>query len=319
MAVDYAKVLLDLGKEIIVIGRGKKSARDFKEQTKIEPISGGLDNYLSSNPKLPDTAIVAVSEEQLGIATRQLLKAGIKSILVEKPGGLDFEDIKDVANLAREKKSQVYIAYNRRFYSSVEKAREIIKKDGGVSSIFYDFSEASFRIASLKKGPGVKDNWFLQNSTHVIDLAFFLAGTPKKFSAFKSGSLPWHKKGAIFVGSGVTNTGAYFSYSSNWISPGRWAVEVMTKKNRLIFKPLEKLQVQESGGFKVNDVGLDDKLDLEYKPGLYKEVLSFLGDEQSSSSNELKLSTKKKNLCSIGEQVDNLQYYKKILGGENAI
>src|SRR3989344_5190998 len=85
MAVDYAKVLISLGKEIIVVGRGKKSAQNFSEQTKTIPILGGLDKYLSSNPKLPDTAIVAVSEEQLGIATRQLLEAGIKSILVEKP------------------------------------------------------------------------------------------------------------------------------------------------------------------------------------------------------------------------------------------
>ncbi len=299
MAVDYAKVLLSLEKEIIVIGRGKKSAQDFAGQTGVIPIPGGLDKYLSSNSKLCDTAIVAVSEEQLGIATRQLLKAGLKSILVEKPGGLDFSDIKKVAQLAKQKQAKVYIAYNRRFYSSVEKAQEIIKKDGGVISIFYDFTEASFRVAPLKKGPGVKENWFLQNSTHVIDLAFFLAGVPKKFYAFKTGSLPWHRKGAIFAGAGKTKTGAFFTYQSNWISPGRWAIEVMTRKNKLIFRPLEKLQIQKRGSFAVNDFPLDDKLDIEFKPGIYEQVQSFLGNEQ--------------NLCTINEQEDNLKYYKKIL------
>lgn len=303
MALDYAKVLLNLGQEFIVVGRGKKSAQNFKDQIGITPISGGLAKYLSLNTKLPDTAVVAVSEEQLGTAARQLITAGVKSILVEKPGGLDFEDIKKVAQPARKKKASVYVAYNRRFYASVEKAREIIKKDGGVLSIFYDFSEASFRIAPLKKGPGVKDNWFLQNSTHVIDLAFFLAGAPKKISTFTKGSLPWHQKVAIFSGSGVTEKNALFAYHANWISPGRWSVEVMTKKHKLIFKPLEKLQIQEAGSFEVKDFNIDDKLDIDFKPGIYRQVQSFLGN--------------KKQLCTIDEQVKNLKFYEQILKGKS--
>lgn len=301
MAVDYAKVLLNLGQEIIVVGRGKKSAQNFKTQTGITPISGGLDKYLSSNPNLSDTAVVAVSEDQLGIATRTLLLGDVKSILVEKPGGLDFEDIKKVAQLTQQKKAEVYVAYNRRFYASVEKAREIVKKDGGILSVFYDFTEASFRIEPLKKGPGVKDNWFLQNSTHVIDLVFFLTGIPKKISACTGSSLPWHTKGAIFTGSGKTKTGVLFAYHSNWMSPGRWSVEIMTKKSKLVFKPLEKLQIQEAGSFAIKEIDLDDKFDTEFKPGIYKQIQSFLGN--------------KRGLCTIEEQVKNLKIYKKILRG----
>lgn len=303
MAVDYAKVLQSLGREIIVVGRGKKTAQSFTEQTKIKPLLGGLDKYLSSRPKLPDIAIVAVSEEQLGITTRHLLNAGVKSILVEKPGGLGFEDIRKVYQLAKQKKAKVYVGYNRRFYSSVEEAQEIIKKDGGVLSLFFDFSEASFRIAPLIKGPGVKEDWFLQNSTHVIDMAFFLAGAPKKIYPLKTGRLSWHSKGAIFVGSGKTSTNALFSYISNWASPGKWAVEIQTRKNKLIFRPLEKLQIQKSGTFAINEFPLEDKLDIEFKPGIYKQVQSFLGN--------------KKNLCTIEEQVEHLKYYQQILKGKH--
>ena len=51
--------------------------------------------------KVPDKAIVAVTEDQLGITTRQLIKAGCKEILVEKPGGFDIKDIKSVATEAK--------------------------------------------------------------------------------------------------------------------------------------------------------------------------------------------------------------------------
>ncbi len=301
MAVDYAKVLAALRKEIIVVGRGKTSAQNFAEQTHITPITGGLDEFLKTNTKLPENAIVAVSEENLGLTTHQLLQGGIKSILVEKPGGLGFEDIKKVGRLAKQKQAKVFVGYNRRFYASVQKAQEIIKKDGGILSLFYDFTEASFRIEPLTKGLGVKKDWFLQNSTHVIDLAFFLAGVPKKIYPLKTGKLPWHKKGAIFVGSGVTKTGILFSYHSNWISPGRWSIEIMTKNHKLIFKPLEKLQIQKIGSFEVYDFPLDDELDIEFKAGIYREVQSFLGN--------------KKNLCTIEEQVQNLKIYQKILKG----
>ncbi len=245
--------------------------------------------------------IVALSEEQLGTATINLLNHGVKLILVEKPAGLDFEDIKNVFKLAQKKKAKVYVGYNRRFYASVEKAREIIKKDGGVLSTVFDFTEAVHKIVPLVRASGVKENWFLQNSTHVIDLAFFLAGNPKKMTAYSSGSLPWHKKAAIFSGAGVTKSGALFAYHANWKSAGRWSVEVMTKNHKLILRPMEKLQIQNLGTFEIEDVKIDSKFETDIKHGIYKQVQSFFGNKQ--------------NLCTIKEQVDNLKVYQQILRG----
>lgn len=308
MGVEFARVLKSLGKDFIVVGRGEKSAQEFKREIGIEVFTGGIDKYLENNGNIPTVAIVAISEEQLGSATIKLLSRGVKKILVEKPGGLDFKDIKNVAKLAKQKKAKVYLGYNRRFYGSTNKAIEIIKKDGGVLSIHFDFTEAVHKIVPLVRAPGVKENWFLQNSTHVIDMAFFLAGNPKKMNSLVSGSLSWHPAAAVFTGSGVLQSGALFSYHANWKSPGRWAIEVMTKNHKLFFKPLEKLQIQESGSFEISDVKIMDKLDLDFKPGIYKEVESFFGDKKSSLAN-------KKNLCTIEEQVKNLKVYSKILNG----
>lgn len=301
MAIEYAKVLLEMGKNIVVVGRSKKSAKVFKEQIDVTPILGGIDKYLSSKITLPKTAIVAVSEDQLGIITLKLIKAGVKSILVEKPGGLTFKEIEQVKKESLKKNIKVFVGYNRRFYQSVQKVREIIKNDGGVLSFNFEFTELSDRIAPLKKAPGVKEEWFLQNSTHVIDLAFFLGGKPAKLSTFTAGKLPWHKKAVIFSGSGISQNGALFSYNANWKAPGRWSLELLTTKHRIILKPLEKLQIQNQGSFDASFLEIDDKLDNQFKAGLYKQVRSFLGD--------------KKDLCTIDEQVKNLTHYKKILGG----
>lgn len=303
MATEYARVLKSLKKEFTVVGRGKPSAEEFEKNVGVKVITGGLDKFLEQEKKVPSVAIVAVSEERLGSTTIKLLKKGVELILVEKPAGLDFEDVKKVYEISRKLKAKVYVGYNRRFYASVKKALEIIKKDEGILSIYFDFTEASFRIAPLTKAHGVKENWFLQNSTHVIDLAFFLAGKPKKLYAFTYGSLSWHPKAAIFSGAGITEKNVLFAYHANWDAPGRWSLKVMTKNSQLIFKPLEKLQIQNLGSFEVRDVQLDNAVDSEFKAGIHKEVESFLGN--------------KKDLCTINGQVANLKFYQQILEGKH--
>lgn len=303
MAVEYAKVLKSLKIDFLVIGRGTESAKRFTEATNHTVIGGGVEKFFKSNSSIYNQAIVAVSEEQLGKVSIQLLKHGIKSILVEKPAGLDFSEIKKVKNLALSKKAEVFVGYNRRFYASVKKALEIINSDGGILSIFFDFTEPDFKIAPLVKAPGVKENWFLQNSTHVVDMAFFLAGTPTKLYSVTRGSLTWHNNGAIFTGCGETDKQALFSYHADWKGPGRWGIELVTKKHKLFFRPLEKLQAQDLGSFEIHDVKIDDDLDTKFKPGLYKQVQSFFG--------------KKDGLCTIEEQVENLKYYRQILEGKS--
>jgi predicted dehydrogenase len=301
MGVEFAKVLRALKQEFIVVGRGEESANNFEKEIGVKVFRGGIEKYLAKNLNVPKSAIVAVSEDQIGLTSIKLIKAGTKEILAEKPGGADFQEIKKVAKTAEEKGTNVYLGYNRRFYASVEEASKIIKKDGGVLSLYFDFTEAVHKIVPLVRAPGVKENWFLHNSTHVIDMAFYLAGIPVKINCEVSGSLSWHPAGAIFTGSGLLENRVPFSYHANWKSAGRWAVEIHTAKHKLIFKPLEKLQIQDVGSFEIKDYSIDDKLDLDYKPGIYKEVTAFLGN--------------KKNLCTIKEQVSNLKFYKKILEG----
>lgn len=302
IAVQYSQILTTMGVAHTVVGRGEISVAEFEKQTEVKAIPGGLDQWLNSQPPVPAKAIVAVTENELGKTTLRLLDYGVKSILVEKPGAFTLEEIKTVAKKALEVKADVYIAYNRRFFASTKKAQEIIAEDGGVTSFHFEFTEWGHIIAPLQKAAGVKEQWLLQNSTHVTDLAFYLGGAPEKMSSFVSGRLDWHSAGSIFTGSGRSKNGALFSYHANWEAPGRWAVEILTKKHRLYFKPMEKLQIQKIGSVAVDLIEIDDELDQKFKPGYYCEVQQFLQNN-------------KKRFCMIEEQAGMIDVYYNITHG----
>ncbi|NTV49351.1 MAG: Gfo/Idh/MocA family oxidoreductase [Geobacteraceae bacterium] len=301
MAQDYSKVLCSLESDITVIGRGEKSALQFYEATGLPVVAGGLEVFLAQSPTLPNVAIVSVGVEALSSTCIQLIKAGVKKILVEKPAALDTPGLHELNRVAVEACAEVFVAYNRRFYAATLHAKRMIEEDGGLLSCNFEFTEWGHEIEGLIKAPGVKDNWFLGNSTHVVDLAFYLAGVPQQLSCYKAGSLPWHSTASIFAGAGVTDKGVLFSYQANWGAPGRWGVEVLTANYRLIFRPMESLQIMRKGSVKIELVEIDDSLDKAFKPGLYEQVSRFIDGHTEG-------------FCTLAEQVEHWDYYCRIAG-----
>ena len=244
MAVEHANVLNKLMIQFKVVGRSNVSATDFENQTGFPVIRGGLNEAIEMGVLGQiDSAIVVVGVENLFDVTFQLIKYGVKRILVEKPAGVDANEVFKLRDISKSSDVKIFVAYNRRFYSSVSHALRLIEEDGGVSSFTFDFTEWSDEIEFLEKKPGVKENWLLANSSHVIDLAFFMCGQPEKIIAIQDGFLEWHKGSSKFAGIGAVNTGAIFSYHSNWDSPGRWGLEICTKNMRIILRPLEQLRL----------------------------------------------------------------------------
>lgn len=281
MAVDYAKVLLHKGIKFITVGRGQTSAQTFSEKAGVSVILGGLAKFIDDQPLTSFThAIVATGVESLAETTLMLLKAGVKNILVEKPAGLNLEQIDQLRLAASKEKAGVFIAYNRRFYSATHEAKKIIDADGGITSFNFDFTEWSHVIEPSTKPWEVKRSWLLANSSHVIDLAFYLGGAPTSWSSYSSGELKWHSK-SIFAGSGVTGSGALFNYGANWESAGRWGVEINTLKHKLILRPMEQLFIQKKGSIEITPVDLDE-IDKTFKPGLYKQTSFFLEGKTDS-------------------------------------
>jgi predicted dehydrogenase len=301
MAVDYAKVLVALGAPTSVIGRGAESARAFREKSNLPVVPGGLAAHLATRPPLPHAAIVSVGADGLAAATELLLEYGVSRILVEKPGALDRDEIGRVAALARAKGAEVLIAYNRRFYAATLRAQALIVEDGGVRSMHFEFTEWPHLFRDGRRPPSVLEALFLANSTHVVDLAFYLGGTPVELAAFTAGGLPWHPAASAFAGAGRTDRDVLFSYHANWGAPGRWGLEVLTSNHRMILRPMESLQIMRNGSVKIENEPLDDDLDREFKPGLYEQVRRFLTGDQSG-------------FCTVDEQLSKWGIYCRIAG-----
>jgi len=278
MAQAHAAVLAALGRPFRVAGRGAASAAVFAAAVGVTPGIGPLADQLAALPAPPRIAIIATSAALLPEATRALLGAGARRLLIEKPAALDPVGAAALAADVRVVGAEAFVAYNRRFFAATQAARAMIAEDGGALSVKFDFTEATQRIEALDKDPADLAGWFYGNSTHVVDLAFHLAGAPKRLCGARKGGLVWHPAGAVFTGWGETENGALVSWHANWLAPGRWGVEVMTARRRLVLQPMEQLFVQEQGSFALTQAALDDALDRRFKPGLHAQLAAFLAD-----------------------------------------
>jgi predicted dehydrogenase len=277
MSLAYAKVLSSLDIEFSVVGRGLESRINFESQTGVKPVGGGLKHYLETVGNLDGlSVIIATGTESLMEALLLAVSAGASKILVEKPAAISIDELLTQETFFAGLDTPIFLAYNRRFYASVVQAQQLIQEDGGLQSIQFEFTEWVHVIEGLKKPPGVKENLFFANSTHVIDLAFFLAGKPREWACYSTeGDLKWHKK-TNFAGAGLTENGVLFSYLSNWSSAGRWSIELFTGKRRIYLKPLEALFIQKKGSVALEPHTFDDSFDTTFKPGIYLQTKAFV-------------------------------------------
>lgn len=304
MAIDYLNVLKDLGGNITVVGRGIESRNKFLEKTGFFCHAGGIQSYINDNPNRDwsqSYIIIAVGTESLTECLLTCVKLNPKAILVEKPGAISISELIENYSKINSHYKNIFIAYNRRFYSSVSKVTDLINADGGLISFNFEFTEWADTITPLKKANGVKENWLFANSTHVIDLAFFLGGKPEKLSSIvsKSKEIDWHKN-SIFSGSGVSKDQIPFSYFANWESAGRWGIELCTLKNKYYLKPLEKIFIQKRGSILLEEYIFDQEIDKKYKPGLFLQTKAFIDEDYSK-------------LVSMEEQYFNAKNIYKII------
>ena len=296
MASEYCKVLRDMSVQLTVIGRGEESARKFEKATGIDVVRGGIENFKPASDKIADCAIVTVYPLSLKDTAICLIRKGVKHILLEKPGGINASELEEIRDTAAVCRCKVYVGYNRRFYASVREAKRRIEADGGIKSFNFEFTEWSDVVMEANKPAAELQEWFMANSTHVVDLAFYLGGKPVDMSCYVTGKLPWYSKASAFAGAGRTDKGIIFSYKANWDSAGRWSVEALTAKHKYIFEPMEKLRMQDKGSVRIYDVELDDKLDTEYKPGIYLQTKAFLTGDVAE-------------IATIDEQLESAKVY----------
>ena len=274
MATQYAHVLIKLKVcDVTVISKEKKKTLKFCKHFNFTPLYGGYKKHLPHLDKM-DLVIIANPISLTVPATELGLKFGQDNFLIEKPGSLFYNDL---ISLSKKVKNQtIRVAYNRLVYPNFLKLKELVEKEGGVTSCRFIINE---RIHEIHPPKSLKidtyERWGIYVSIHVISMVADLIGLPKKMTNIQMGNLKWHPSGSIFVGAGISEKDIPFSYHADWNFSGSWEIEIMTRKNTYRLKPLEELYLKKNGSNTWNLVPFDIPFP-DLKQGVAEEIVIML-------------------------------------------
>ncbi|MDI9569396.1 MAG: Gfo/Idh/MocA family oxidoreductase [Pseudomonadota bacterium] len=211
-----------------------------------------------------DLVIVTVPELEMNGVSRACFKYPWV-VLLEKPAGYNLADAQEIEVAARSAHSRVFVALNRRHYSSTQAVIEDLQGLSGPRFIRVEDQEDQIRALEAGQPKQVVDNWMYANSIHVID--YFLLMGRGEVSAVEP-IVPWHPDLPHFVAAKITfDSGDVGLYESVWNRPGPWAVSVSTPEKRWEMRPLEQAAYQDAGQRKMVCIE-PHPWDLQFKAGL---------------------------------------------------
>jgi predicted dehydrogenase len=191
-----------------------------------------------------DLVVVTVPELSMNAVSRSCFRFPW-TILLEKPAGFNLHDAEAIACEAGESERPVFVALNRRLYSSTQAA--IRDLEGNSARRFIHVRDQQDQSAALAGGQpiSVVENWMYANSIHTIDfLRVFGRGRIVDVRAV----LPWTPERPDVVVSAITfDSGDVGVYEGIWNGPGPWAVTVSTATRRWELRPLEVAAYQDRG------------------------------------------------------------------------
>lgn len=208
--------------------------------------------------------VVTVTELEMNAVSRNCFEYPW-TVLLEKPAGYNLSDAEDIENAARTMNRRVFVALNRRHYSSTQTVLNNLKALPGQR--FIRVQDQQDQASALQAGQPkmVVDNWMYANSIHLID--YFLMIGRGKICAVEP-IIPWNPDEPRVVVAKVSfDSGDIGLYEGIWNGPGPWAVSVNTPEKRWEMRPLEQAAFQIAGQRKL-EVVESHHWDTQFKPGL---------------------------------------------------
>lgn len=241
MGRQYVAALQILGlRRIRVCSRSAEPLAALRGFDGVETTAGGFERWrYRASPQ--ELAILATPMKSLVDATDWAVASGFTRVLVEKPVSLYAQTIERLADRMARAGVEVVCAYNRVAYPSFHEVRTQLAHEGGATSCVYTFTELIKPEWTQKFSAEALARWGVANSLHVMSMAHGLIGWPSTWSSHRSGALPWHPSGAVFVGSGISQRSIPFAYQADWGSTGRWSVEIHSGSSSYRLCPLERV------------------------------------------------------------------------------
>lgn len=268
MAREHAKAFTNIDNVSLVgvAGRSKNSLKAFEAEFKIIQVCENIrELYETTNA---DLVVVAVNVEQTANVLLDCARYPW-TILVEKPLGINLAESLKLRDQLGENTRRIFVAFNRRHYSTFLKINQIIGDDSNQRIIKVIDQEDQFAALLARIDKLTVENWMFANSIHLIDLLRqFARGKVveiEKKSKWKSMSNMKHQVRIKF------ESGDLGIYECQWNDAGPWSVSVEAGNISLLLKPLEKLlQISDSGEF--TDITPKSEWDLKFKPGFRRQA-----------------------------------------------
>ena len=294
MSNEYLKVI-SKNKDIqcsAIYSRTIKKSEKLKKKYNIEKVFISIDDFILSNKF--DGLIVAVNESSAFKILKKVYKLKCP-ILFEKPLGYNFIQANLIKNFLKNK-NNIYVALNRRFYSSTLEAKKIIDKKNGKRFIKITDQETQ-KFSKL-----INDNLMYANSIHLVDYAsIFARGKLIKIKKLKK--YQKYKFHEVIVKLFFSSKDEVLYYC-NWNSPGSWSVSITQENQRCEMKPLEQLTFEK---FDKNRKLTRSKINMNIKDIQYKSGLYCLVEEYIKL-----IKSKKNNITSFDEYFKTMRLIKNI-------
>lgn len=264
MTTEHLKAFSDVPQAEVtgIFSRTRKRAEDLASKSNLPFVCDSVQElYLATKA---DLVVVSVPELSMNHVSKTCFDFPW-TVLLEKPAGYNIADAESIFASAQSKKRAVFVALNRRFYSSTRLVKEDLEKMSGPRFIKIQDQQDQAGALAAGQPPEVVAHWMYANSIHLLDFLRFLGRG--KLVAVKpiiryDPSNPWMVVAEVEFDSGDRGL-----YEGVWKGPGPWAVSVQTREKRWEMRPLETASFQLFGK-RTLEVAEIHPWDKQFKAGL---------------------------------------------------
>lgn len=272
MASEHIKAFSDIADvEIVAItSRNIERAKKLAEKYKIGAVCTDMSQMYEQHQ--PEGLIIAVPElETYSVLSQAILFPW--SILAEKPVGYNYEQAKQLINIVQHREESIFVALNRRHYSSTREVLRQVNTEAGVRVIVVNDQEDSDSALAEGRPLQIVENWMYANSIHLIDyFTIFCRGEVEKINRVA----PWKGLGTeIVVCEIVYSSGDKGVYMSYWNRPHPWIVSISSKNKWWEIRPIESAAVT-SRMSRIPVAIEKNEWDIHFKPGIRRQAEEFV-------------------------------------------
>jgi len=239
----------------------------------------------------PDGVVVAVPVAETKVVCLSLL-GSTKVLLVEKPLGCDLEEAEVITERAQSKGVSIFVALNRRHFSSTKTVMDSLSIDQGQRIVLVRDQEDIRPELVIGHPKIVIENWMFANSIHLIDyFTMFCRGDLVKVK----NSNEWTPGLPQFMLAHLTySSGDVGVYEAIWNRPSPWSVSITTANSNYELRPLESLTIRNSSR-PIRNIEAD-VIDQKFKPGFREQAQQFVNAIRGASHG---LPSLESTMCSI--------------------